>query len=92
MVPFETYAGAPICVVQRVRNNDNLFLRKFALVRVMKMLAEYLEKAITFERMAAEEENPKLRADLKKQAEAYRKLAAERAKRLGLQRPPGQRT
>jgi hypothetical protein len=50
----------------------------------MKMLAEYLEKAITFERMAAAERDAKLKADLEKQAVAYRKLAAERAKHLKL--------
>ena len=31
----------------------------------MKMLAEYLEKAIIFERMAAEEKDAKLKATLK---------------------------
>jgi hypothetical protein len=54
----------------------------------MKMLAEYLEKAITFERMAAQEKNDTLRVSLEKQAAAYRKLAAERAKRLKPQGPP----
>ena len=34
----------------------------------MKMLAEYLEKAIAFERMAADENDTKLKADLEKQA------------------------
>jgi hypothetical protein len=41
----------------------------------MEMLAEYLEKAIAFERMAADEKGAKLKADLEKQATAYRKLA-----------------
>jgi len=57
----------------------------------MKMLAEYLEKAITFERMAAEEKDAKLKADLEKQAIAYRNLAAERAKHLKLPVPPTRR-
>jgi hypothetical protein len=57
----------------------------------MKMLAEYLEKAITFERMAAEEKDAKLKADLEKQAISYRDLAAERAKRLKLPVPPPRR-
>jgi len=51
----------------------------------MKMLAEYLEKAINFERMAATETDVKLRLDLQKQAIAYRKLAGERASQL---KPP----
>jgi hypothetical protein len=54
----------------------------------MKMIAEYLEHALHFERMAADEGNPQLKADLKRQAVAYRKLASERAKKLGLQPPP----
>ena len=54
----------------------------------MKMLAEYLEKAITFEQLAAQEKDDVLRACLEKQAVAYRKLAAGRAKRLKPQEPP----
>jgi hypothetical protein len=54
----------------------------------MKMLAEHLEKAITFEQLAAQEKDDVLRASLEKQAVAYRKLAAERAKRLKPQEPP----
>jgi hypothetical protein len=50
----------------------------------MKMLADYLEKAIEFETMAAHERDAKLKADLEKQAVAYRKLAEERAKDDGL--------
>jgi hypothetical protein len=54
----------------------------------MKMIAEYLENAIKFERKAGEEPNPKLRAEFEKQAAAYRKLATERADKLGLSPPP----
>jgi hypothetical protein len=39
--------------------------------------------------MAASEKNPELKAQLEKQAAAYRKLAGERANKLGLQPPPG---
>ena len=53
----------------------------------MKMIAEYLEHALQFERLAAEEPNPDLRAQLAKQAAAYRKLAAERTQKLGLEPP-----
>ena len=55
----------------------------------MKMIAEYLEHALQFERMASDEKNAELKANLEKQAAAYRKLAAERANKLGLQSPPG---
>jgi prephenate dehydrogenase len=54
----------------------------------MKMIAEYLENALKFERMAAEEHNAELKAALEKQAASYRKLAAERASKLGLPPPP----
>jgi hypothetical protein len=54
----------------------------------MKMIAEYIENAIRFDRMAAEEPNLKLKAEFEKQAAAYRKLAAERAYKLGLPAPP----
>ena len=52
------------------------------------MIAEYLENALHFERLAKDEPNPALRESLAKQAEAYRKLAGERAARLRLPEPP----
>jgi hypothetical protein len=54
----------------------------------MKMIAEYLQKAHEFERFAASEKDAKRKADLLLQAEAYRKLAAKRAKDQGLTIPP----
>jgi hypothetical protein len=56
----------------------------------MKMLAEYLDTAIKFEQMAAQENDPKLKADLERQAAAYRKLAEKRAKEYGLKMPNSQ--
>ena len=53
----------------------------------MKMLTEYLERALEFEQLAASEENETFKAQLLKQAESYRKLAAKRAKELGLPMP-----
>jgi hypothetical protein len=53
----------------------------------MKMLAEYLEKALHFEHMAALEKNATLKASLEKQATAYRKLATERAQKYNLRMP-----
>jgi hypothetical protein len=38
--------------------------------------------------MAAEESDPKLKADFEKQAASYRKLAEKRAKEYGLTVPP----
>jgi hypothetical protein len=55
----------------------------------MKMVAEYLERAVRFERMAAEETDSALKESLAKQGEAYRKLAAGRAARANLP-PPSQ--
>jgi hypothetical protein len=53
----------------------------------MKMIAEYLEHALQFERMAAEETNPEVKAAFQKQAATYRKLAADRTKKYGLDDP-----
>jgi hypothetical protein len=53
----------------------------------MKMLAEYLENAIKFEKMAADEKDAKLKEGFEKQAAAYRKLAEKRAKDYGLKPP-----
>ena len=47
-------------------------------------MEEYLENALAFEQLAAVEIDPKLKDDFEKQAVAFRKLAAERTKRLGL--------
>ena len=54
----------------------------------MKMAAEYLEHALNFERMAADEPNPELKADFERQAARYRKLAAQRVKQSRIE-PPG---
>jgi hypothetical protein len=53
----------------------------------MKLLAEYLEHAIQFERLAAGENDPALKAQFEYQANAYRKLAAKRAEQYGLPPP-----
>jgi len=42
----------------------------------MRTVAEYIDKAIHFEQMAAGEKDAKLKAELLAQAEVYRKLAA----------------
>jgi hypothetical protein len=52
----------------------------------VKLVAEYLEQVIKFQRMAAEATDPKLKASLAQQANAYRKLAEKRAADLNL--PP----
>ena len=53
----------------------------------MKMVADYLEHALNFERMAAEETNLQIKAVFEKQAAAYRKLALDRTKQYGLDDP-----
>jgi hypothetical protein len=50
----------------------------------MKMIAEYLEHVLQFERMAAEATDPALKESFQKQAAAYRKLADKRAASLNL--------
>jgi hypothetical protein len=54
----------------------------------VRLLAAYLDNARKFDRLAAEEINPILKAHFEKQADAYRKLAAERARKLGALAPP----
>jgi hypothetical protein len=54
----------------------------------MKMVAEYLEKALNFEQLAAAETDMALKANLLKQAAAYRKLAADRALKAPLSYVP----
>jgi hypothetical protein len=54
----------------------------------MKMLAEYLENAVQFEQMAADEKDPKLNAEFERQAVSYRKLAEKRAKEYRLKMSP----
>ena len=53
----------------------------------MRLAAEYLEQARHFECLAKQEQNLRLRRDFTKQADAFRKLAAERFKRLGMTLP-----
>ena len=53
----------------------------------MKLLNEYLDHALTFERLAEQEQKPEIRTQFAEQAKAYRKLAAERAAKYGLPPP-----
>lgn len=53
----------------------------------MKLILEYVRDAIKFEQLAAMERNPAAIAALKGQAAAYRKLAEERARALGVPSP-----
>jgi len=53
----------------------------------MKTLTDYLELAVEFEKLAANEQNKYLRADLLKQAALYQKLANNCAEQSGLPMP-----
>jgi hypothetical protein len=53
----------------------------------MRLLTEYLERAVHFEDLAAAETDPKLKQQLEDQAQAYRQLAAKRSHELGLPPP-----
>ena len=53
----------------------------------MKLLAEYIERALQLEALAEGETDPKFKDDLLKQAESYRSLAAKRAAQYGLPPP-----
>lgn len=47
---------------------------------------EYLERAVQLEKLAADETDPKFKAQLLKQAESYRKLAHKQAEKQQLTR------
>jgi hypothetical protein len=53
----------------------------------MKLLTEYLDRAVQLESLAANEPNLQFGAELLKQAKAYREMAADRARQLGLPPP-----
>jgi hypothetical protein len=50
----------------------------------VKLVAEYLDNALAFERIAVAEKNPALKSEFEKEAAAYRRLAAKRTIDLGL--------
>ena len=58
----------------------------------MKLLTEYLEHAVTLERLAASEPESAFKTQLFEQAAAYRKLAARRAEQYGLPPPSSPQT
>lgn len=53
----------------------------------MKLLTEYLERAVQLERLAAEEKDGQFKSQLLAQAQSYRSLAAKRATEYGLPMP-----
>jgi hypothetical protein len=57
-------------------------------VSFMKMIAEYLEHALQFERLANETDDVALKKQMLKQAAEYRKLAEKRAVLLRISKPP----
>jgi hypothetical protein len=59
----------------------------FRLASAMKLLTEYLERAITLERLAASEKDSDFKTQLLNQAAAYRRLAAKRAELYGMPAP-----
>jgi hypothetical protein len=60
--------------------------------QTVKLIAEYLDRALQFERMAEYSQDPKLREQLLQQSVAYRKLASKRALQLGLPPPDAEQT
>jgi len=53
----------------------------------LDLLNQYIDHALTFERLADAEPSRGVKADLERQASAYRQLAANRARKLGLPAP-----
>jgi len=54
----------------------------------VKLLADYLERARQFERLAADEKDAAAKKQLRDQAEAYYKLAEKHAKAINVPLPP----
>ena len=54
----------------------------------MKLVTEYLQQAVQFERTAEEANDPTLKEQFLRQAHDYRRLAKKRALALGLPQPP----
>lgn len=77
----EDRASGPVFGLDRLRRSVLVTFEVPSLGAVMKMIAEYLEHALHFEKMAAEAVDPELKDLFNKQASAYRNLAAERAER-----------
>jgi len=55
----------------------------------MKLVTDYLERAVHFQRMAARESDPNFNALLQKNADEYFRLAEKKARELG--QPPPER-
>jgi hypothetical protein len=55
--------------------------------RIVKLLTEYLERAVQLEGMAAAEPDSNFKNQLIAQAQSYRKLAEKRAAEYGLPPP-----
>jgi len=53
----------------------------------MKLLTEYIERALQLERLAAGEQDSAFKTQLLNQAAAYRKLATRRAEQYGMPAP-----
>jgi hypothetical protein len=53
----------------------------------MKLLTDYLDRAVSLERLAEGEQDSVFKTQLLNQAAAYRKLAAKRAEDYGLPPP-----
>ena len=77
-----------ICLAMRVDHGDFRPTPVNGHSTEMKLLTEYLERAVSLERLAANEQESRFKRELLHQAEAYRKLAAKRAADYGLPPPP----
>ncbi len=53
----------------------------------MKLVAEYLERSMEFQRMADEAADPEFKTKLHEQAMAYYRLAVKRAQEMGVKPP-----
>jgi hypothetical protein len=88
-----TGAASPLCWAFIGNNRQCCFKattisKPAGIITEMKLLTEYhLERAVSLERLAANEQESQFKRELLHQAEAYRKLAAKRAADYGLPPP-----
>jgi len=66
---------------------DDALMRRPDTTSDLKVLIQYLDHAVTFERLAIEEPNGELKAAFVNQSRSYRELAAKCAEKLGLPAP-----
>jgi hypothetical protein len=80
--------AASSCLMEFLPYGRRTSVREVVHVPSVKMIAEYREHALQFERLANETDDVALKKQMLKQAAEYRKLAEKRAVILRVPKPP----